>query len=1102
MAAIAGLVSALTLVRVDITPAGAADPAQTVQTSKTGTFGSIEEVTTTSGINQVTMVAGLIATAPTTSDGTSHGSDDSTTAVAPLPYQSVYFSVEAQNGIWYPLCNQTTNAGGMAGCSAEAPYFMLQQTVGGPYIKQYYVLSAWSAAYQGGTQSSVTYGSSSDYGLIPGAPAPAPTPPDNGGIEIVPQRYASGCKPQDPNAPGSFLDIFTDGGNCNLVALEKIAAPFAMGFAAIVTGGLVVLPVLLNQIASVAAIFATTFVPVNIIQTSLIGLTGIAAASLEVLGPLAGIGLVLGTVSGGLLANYETTSIGPTGDLQIGTGGTLENDGVLNNNGTIQDASSSSNGAGTIVNHGTIVNNGTIPNNGQGGGGLLITANNYTLNFDLAGPGNPPSAMHVFAPTVTASQQSLPTPSDPGSAKVFTGWYTAAEGGTAVANDTDLSALLPTGPSSTTLYAHFVARSDLGTATTASGATTTYSTAAQNVSLTAHVVNSAGPVAEGNVIFTLYNGSNQTVATPVTAPIGEGTASTLYALPAGLAAGTYRVQANYSDPGGLNEISGDGVPNVVVAQAPTTTTGAVSTVYSGDTQDIPVTAQVSSSVATVDEGTVTFTLEDGNQAAVTASAPVANGTAATVLPVPAGLLSGTYSILGTYRDMGGNFGNSSDIEPGGLPQSVVLPNPLQNFVVGRTWSPSEPFSLSIFNDVLYSGLDPASTGCTWDGFTLKFFDVGTCLLDATFPAADGYAATPVQLRVPIGPAENVYEVQSWPGSNVAVGSTFTPKVTSVSGLPATLSIDPSSTGGCSVYNGTLMFNSVGVCYVDFTTPTTSKYFGGTYKYYYININLDPQGITFIASPPAVVGGSYPVWATSDSSQTVSLSVDPASARVCTITGNTVTYARVGSCVVDGAVASSGNYAAGTASETITVGKAQPTITFSAPPDDAAVGGTYAVSATASSGAPVALKVDATTRRACSLGAGTVTFTHAGSCQIDGSVKASGGSARVTASQTIAVAKPVPLQITSATPNSGPVAGGTPIDIIGTGFAAGDQVVIGQGRGARTDTIAATQVTIVSPTEITAVTGGGAKAGTFTVYVINTSGKVSKAVADVRFTYRP
>ena len=59
--------------------------------------------------------------------------------------------------------------------------------------------------------------------------------------------------------------------------------------------------------------------------------------------------------------------------------------------------------------------------------------------------------------------------------------------------------------------------------------------------------------------------------------------------------------------------------------------------------------------------------------------------------------------------------------------------------------------------MLYSGLDPASTGCTWDGATLEFVDVGTCLLDATFPATGGYAATPVQLSVPIGPAENLYE---------------------------------------------------------------------------------------------------------------------------------------------------------------------------------------------------------------------------------------------------------------------------------------------------------------------------------------------------------
>ncbi len=49
------------------------------------------------------------------------------------------------------------------------------------------------------------------------------------------------------------------------------------------------------------------------------------------------------------------------------------------------------------------------------------------------------------------------------------------------------------------------------------------------------------------------------------------------------------------------------------------------------------------------------------------------------------------------------------------------------------------------------------------------------------------------------------------------------------------------------------------------------------------------------------------------------------------------------------------------------------------------------------------------------------------------------------------------------------------------------VVIGQRSGAGTGAIAATNATVVSWTQITAVTGGGAKAGARNLFVITTGG---------------
>ena len=95
--------------------------------------------------------------------------------------------------------------------------------------------------------------------------------------------------------------------------------------------------------------------------------------------------------------------------------------------------------------------------------------------------------------------------------------------------------------------------------------------------------------------------------------------------------------------------------------------------------------------------------------------------------------------------------------------------------------------------------------------------------------------------------------------------------------------------------------------------------------------------------------------------------------------------------------------------------------------------------------------------------------------------------------------PNPPTVSSVSPASGTVNGGTPIRIIGTGFVAGATVEIGQGSGAGPTAIPASKVVVVSSTEITATTGGGAKAGTWTLWVID-SGGTSSANAGADYTY--
>jgi IPT/TIG domain len=96
--------------------------------------------------------------------------------------------------------------------------------------------------------------------------------------------------------------------------------------------------------------------------------------------------------------------------------------------------------------------------------------------------------------------------------------------------------------------------------------------------------------------------------------------------------------------------------------------------------------------------------------------------------------------------------------------------------------------------------------------------------------------------------------------------------------------------------------------------------------------------------------------------------------------------------------------------------------------------------------------------------------------------------------------PIPPTVTSVSPASGTVSGGTPITIKGTGFVAGASVGIGQGSGTGPTAVPASKVVVVSSTEITAVTGGPAKPGTWNLFVIE-SGRTSPSNTGDDYTYK-
>jgi hypothetical protein len=195
----------------------------------------------------------------------------------------------------------------------------------------------------------------------------------------------------------------------------------------------------------------------------------------------------------------------------------------------------------------------------------------------------------------------------------------------------------------------------LGTASTSltvSTVSATYnSTNNQQVQLQATVTSpNGGTVNEGKVTFTV--GNLPSVQGTVNA---SGVATATLTVPSGFAAGAYTISASYADTTNANSTvnfgpsTNTGTLNVNSAPTTVTTGSVIVTFNSSSSQQVTVTANVSSATGgTVNEGNVSFTV--GNLKSVKAAVN-ASGVATTTLTLPAGFAAGTYNIVGNYTDV-------------------------------------------------------------------------------------------------------------------------------------------------------------------------------------------------------------------------------------------------------------------------------------------------------------------------------------------------------------------------------------------------------------------------------------------------------------------
>jgi fibronectin-binding autotransporter adhesin len=293
-----------------------------------------------------------------------------------------------------------------------------------------------------------------------------------------------------------------------------------------------------------------------------------------------------------------------------------------------------------------------------------------------------------------------------------------------------------------------------GTSTTASNATASFSSSAQHVTLTANVTSSGGTVNVGTMTFTILQG-NTVIGTATSGPVSSGSASVTYALPASLAAGSYTIEANYNDNTGAFANSTDEAHTLTVNQASTTTTGSNATApFSSSAQTVHLTATVTSSAGTVNEGSVTFTVVDSNGITIGTPTPatVSNGSASANFSLPAGTAGGTYTIRAAYSDTSGNFATSSDnthtLTVTAAPTTITASNATASFS-------------SSAQNVTLTATVTSSAGTVNEGsvsFTLLDSNGNTVGTSTSGPVSNGSAS--VNFSLPAGTAAGSYTIEA------------------------------------------------------------------------------------------------------------------------------------------------------------------------------------------------------------------------------------------------------------------------------------------------------------------------------------------------------
>jgi serine/threonine-protein kinase len=335
----------------------------------------------------------------------------------------------------------------------------------------------------------------------------------------------------------------------------------------------------------------------------------------------------------------------------------------------------------------------------------------------------------------------------------------------------------------------------------------------------------------------------------------------------------------------------------------------------------------------------------------------------------------------------------------------------------------------------------ASTASGTAGSGTQTTTAGTGIVDVTVTAPGGTSHHTAVDHYTYTASQPAVTGVSPPSGGIAGGTTVTVTGTGLAG--ATAVRFGAAAAAITADSGTqiTVTSPPGTGRVDIivTTPAGTSPANQGHYYSYSAQPKPAQSIAFSVPAPATAGGAAALSATGGGSgNPVVFSVDPASGPgVCTVSGTTVTYTAIGTCVIDANQAGNGHYAdAPQVQHTVTVNGITQSISLTAPALGHVRDSGHLSATGGGSGNPVVLT--SASGGVCTVSGTTVTYTAEGSCIVVANQAGDGRYSDAPQVRRTITVKKKPQSISFSAPASGALWSSALLSA--TGGASGNPVV--------------------------------------------------------------